>query len=83
MVMKTVGIADLRARLSEHLKFVRGGQTLTVLDRTTPVALIVPFSAGNLDVRPATRRPGDLLLPEPSAQPTDSLAPLLEERGLR
>ena len=36
--MKSVGIAELKARLSEHLKSVRRGRTLTVLDRETPVA---------------------------------------------
>jgi prevent-host-death family protein len=42
-VMNKVGIADLKARLSEHLRRVRRGQTLTVLDRETPVARIVPY----------------------------------------
>jgi hypothetical protein len=36
-----IGIADLKARLSEHLRAVRKGRTITVLDRD----------------RPATRRP--------------------------
>jgi len=43
--MKKVGIADLKERLSEHLRKVRRGQTLTVLDRETPIARIVPFDA--------------------------------------
>jgi prevent-host-death family protein len=40
--MSDVGIADLKARPSEHLRVVRNGATLTVLDRNTPVARIVP-----------------------------------------
>jgi antitoxin (DNA-binding transcriptional repressor) of toxin-antitoxin stability system len=40
--MKTVGITELKARLSEHLNCVRKGRTLTVLDRETPVALNFP-----------------------------------------
>ena len=44
MVMK-VGIAALKARLSEHLRAVRKGRTITVLDRDTPVARIVPLTA--------------------------------------
>jgi prevent-host-death family protein len=42
-VMRKVGIADLKAHLSEHLRKVRAGRTLTVLDRDTPVAQIVPY----------------------------------------
>ena len=56
MVMKGVGIADLKARLSEHLKAVRKGGTITVLDRNTPVAQIVPFITEPIEVRRATRR---------------------------
>jgi len=41
-VMKTTGIADLKAHLSAYLRAVRGGEEVTVLDRDTPVATIVP-----------------------------------------
>jgi hypothetical protein len=41
-VMRKVGIADLKAHLSQHLRKVRGGRTLTILDRDTPIARIVP-----------------------------------------
>jgi antitoxin (DNA-binding transcriptional repressor) of toxin-antitoxin stability system len=34
--MKTVRIAELKSRLSEHLRSVRKGRTLTILDRDTP-----------------------------------------------
>ena len=40
--MKQVRIAELKARLSEHLRAVRNGETIAVLDRDTPVAHIVP-----------------------------------------
>jgi antitoxin (DNA-binding transcriptional repressor) of toxin-antitoxin stability system len=43
--MKTVKIAQLKSRLSHHLREVRAGETLTVLDRDTPVARIVPVDA--------------------------------------
>lgn len=82
-VMKKVGIADLKAHLSEHLRNVRRGQTLTVLDRDTPVARIVPFAETPLDLRRATKKPSDLRLPPPPAKPTDSLAMLLEDRASR
>jgi prevent-host-death family protein len=84
MVMKNVGIADLKARLSEYLNEVRKGRTLTVLDRRTPVARIVPYSAAEpLEVRRATRRARDIALPRPPSRNTDSLAVLVEDRGRR
>ena len=46
LVMKRVNIADLKARLSEHLRYVRRGHTLTILDRDTPVATISPVAEG-------------------------------------
>lgn len=83
MVMKAVGIADLKARLSEHLKSVRKGRTITVLDRNTPVARIVPFGAEPVEVRRATRRPAELKPSSPLPKPTDSVAVLLEDRRRR
>ena len=83
VVMKAIGIADLKAHLSAHLKWVRKGRTLTVLDRDTPVARIVPFRAEAVEVRRARRHPKDLELPRPPDAPTDSLAVLLEDRGQR
>jgi prevent-host-death family protein len=81
--MSMVRIADLKARLSEHLRAVRKGRTVTVLDRDTPVARIVPYTAEPMEVRQATRRPRDLKLPRRPASPTDSLAVLLEDRRRR
>jgi antitoxin (DNA-binding transcriptional repressor) of toxin-antitoxin stability system len=82
--MSKVRIADLKAHLSEHLRKVRGGRTLTVLDRDTPVALIVPYDAEEpLQVRRATRKPRDLRLPAPLPAPTDSLPVLLKDRASR
>jgi prevent-host-death family protein len=54
--MSDVRIADLKARLSEHLRSVRNGGTLTVLDRDTPVARIVPYAVHALEIRKAPRR---------------------------
>ena len=83
VIMKGVGIADLKARLSEHLRLVRKGRTLTVLDRDTPIAQIVPYQSETLEVRRATRRPGDVELPARASGQTDSLAILLSDRGRR
>ena len=81
--MKAIGIADVKAHLSEHLESVRKGLTLTVLDRDTPVARMVPFTTDALEVRRARRHPKDLTLPLPPDAPTDSLALLLEDRDRR
>jgi len=51
------------ARLSEHLRSVRNGGTLTVLDRDTPLARIVPYAAQPLEIRKAKRRVRDLEVP--------------------
>lgn len=85
-VMSKVGIADLKAHLSEHLRRVRRGRAITVVDRETPIARIVPYDvAGPLEMRRATRKPGDLRQPPPAAAPstTDSLAVLLQDRAAR
>jgi prevent-host-death family protein len=83
-VMNRVGIADLKAHLSHYLRRVRGGRTLTVVDRDTPVARIVPYDAETpLEVRRATRKPADLRVPPPPPGPTDSLSVLLRDRASR
>jgi prevent-host-death family protein len=81
--MTDVRIADLKARLSEHLRSVRNGGTLTVLDRDTPVARIVPYAAQPLEIRKAKRHVRDLKLPPKPAKRTDSVAVLLDDRRRR
>jgi prevent-host-death family protein len=83
-VMSKVGIADLKARLSEYLRKVRSGRTITVVDRGTPVAQIVPYGVEeSLEIRRATRKPGELRLPPRLAKATDSLKVLLQDRASR
>jgi len=88
MVMKSVRIADLKAHLSRHLRSVRAGGTIAVLDRDTPVARLVPWNDAGalLTVRPATRRPRDVPLPPPLPRAcrvpgVTSLDLLREDRG--
>jgi prevent-host-death family protein len=52
--MITVRIAELKSRLSEYLRQVRRGESLTVLDRNTPIARVVSIEekAGVLKSRP-------------------------------
>ena len=42
--METVGIRDLKAHLSRHLKRVRAGTRLLVTDRGRSIATIVPVT---------------------------------------
>jgi antitoxin (DNA-binding transcriptional repressor) of toxin-antitoxin stability system len=57
---------------------------LTIVDRDTPVARIVPYGAiGPLEVRRATRSARDLRLPAAPSKATDSLSVLLKDRASR
>jgi prevent-host-death family protein len=82
--MKQVRIAELKARLSEHLRAVRGGEVITVLDRDTPVARIAPIrERATLRVRkpaPGTPRPGRVRIPPAQKLKIDVVRLLLEER---
>ncbi len=82
--MKQVRIAELKARLSEYLRAVRGGETIAVLDRDTPVAQIVPVrDRSALRTRkpaPGTPSPNRIPLPKPSKLNVDVVQLLLEER---
>ena len=49
-----VKIADLKNNLSRHLARVRRGSEITVYDRNTPVARILPYRAGD-GARPTGR----------------------------
>ena len=85
LVMKNVRIADLKAHLSEHLRRVRRGQTVTVLDRNTPIARIVPLAVETRDLvihRPRRRRKlSDVPLPPPARLRSDVVELLLEDRN--
>ena len=43
--MESVGVADLKARLSEYLMRVKTGEEVLVTDRGRPVARLIPVSA--------------------------------------
>ena len=82
--MKQVRIAELKARLSEYLRAVRGGETIAVLDRDTPIAQLVPVrDRSALRVRKPTRgtpSPNRVRLPKPAKLNLDVVQLLLEER---
>ena len=78
-----IGVAELKARLSHYLRRVRRGETITVLDRETEVARIVPLAAADpLTVRsPAENaRIQDVPLPPPLEFEVDVLELMREER---
>ncbi|HEX9562829.1 MAG TPA: type II toxin-antitoxin system prevent-host-death family antitoxin [Gemmatimonadaceae bacterium] len=79
---KTVKVAELKARLSAYLRAARRGHPVTVCDRDTPIARLVPYqSAGEpLAVREPLRGLHETALPKPLRHRVDSLAALLEER---
>jgi len=85
IVMNKVRIADLKSRLSEHLRHVRRGRTLTILDRDTPIARIVPYEENGtrLTVRtplPGARKLQRIPLPPPLNLKKDIVQILLQER---
>ncbi len=83
--MNTVRIADLKSRLSEHLRKVRRGGSLTVLDRDTPIARIVPYEGDGASLKVRSPSPDApklqrVPLPPPLRLHRDIVKFLLEER---
>lgn len=61
MVMKKANVSELKAKLSAYLAEVRGGATVVVYDRATPIARLEPFNHDDdLVVVDATAPPSDL-----------------------
>lgn len=83
--MKKVGTADLKAHLSDHLRAVRSGETITVLDRKEPIARIVPFEdpTEGLVIQPARGSLADIDLPGPIPGVPDVMETLQVERADR
>lgn len=84
MTVKQVRIAELKARLSEYLRAVRGSETIAAMDRDTPIAQIIP-APGRAALRirkPAAGAPppGRVPLPKPAKLNGDVVQLLLEER---
>ncbi|OGW59984.1 MAG: hypothetical protein A2V83_07700 [Nitrospirae bacterium RBG_16_64_22] len=85
VVMKNVRIANLKANLSRHLRDVRRGHPLVVMDRETPIARLVPYAGEGepLIVRHPRRKYLSLQqvpLPAPLGLDIDIVPLLLEER---
>lgn len=85
--MKKVGIAELKDRLSEHLRAVENGAEVIVLDRKRPIARIVPMVAdtGRVRIMPPSRDFTEIRdrRRTPARWPITSTELLLEERRER
>jgi antitoxin (DNA-binding transcriptional repressor) of toxin-antitoxin stability system len=85
--MKAVRIAELKSRLSQHLREVRRGRVVTVLDRETPIARLVPVGSDDdvVITRPGVEaRPlGRVKLPPPTKLGRDVVELLLADRRSR
>ena len=78
----TVRIAEFKARLSQYLRNVRQGHPITILDRDTPIATVLPSpgKSGRLLIRKPSRTAKEVHLPPPLQKRVASLSALLEER---
>ena len=85
VTMSEVRVADLKSRLSEHLRKVRAGRSITVFDRSTPIARIVPYEEQGVSLTVRSPLPGapslkQIPLPPPLRLRYDIVSLLLEER---
>ena len=81
-------VAELKAHLSEVLAEVRGGASVVVCDRNTPIARLVPYDDGDPDdlrIREGAGTPADLrrLRGVRPRRPVDIVALLRESRDQR
>jgi len=80
---EAVRIAELKSKLSEYLRAVESGESITVLDRNRSIAQIVPIrERPGLRIRKPTSSspPNKVSLPRPAKLNLDVLDLLLEER---
>lgn len=90
--MTNAAVSEIKARLSEYLARVRGGEEVIVTDRGRPVARIVPVSdrephlaeleRRGLIRRPSARLPDDFLdRPRPKVAGPSLVDAVTEERS--
>ena len=80
MAETTVGIRELKARLSAYIKQIKAGSTLTITERGTPVGRIVPLSP---TVEARIQRLVEAGLIAWSGRKLAPLAPMARVRGRR
>ena len=83
---QVVKVSELKAKLSGYLARVRRGETVTVCDRRTPIAKLVPFDddPGGIEVREPVDAGGLPAAPRIALpQRIDVVALLLADRNHR
>lgn len=78
MTETTVGVRELKTRLSEYLRMVRTGETILITDRGQPVGRIVPAHQPLQARLQAMIDTGSLAW---SGQKLEPLAPVAQVRG--
>ncbi|MBI2605818.1 MAG: type II toxin-antitoxin system prevent-host-death family antitoxin [Deltaproteobacteria bacterium] len=87
--MKSVKIAQFKAELGKYLRFVRRGEEVVVMDRSTPIARVLPLETkgeGGLEIEEpleASKSVFEISLDPVRGVKTNSLKFLMEERGNR
>ena len=92
--MTSISVSQLKARLSEYLRLVEGGNTLVVTDRGTPVAMVAPLPTGKTEGSMVSLIERGLVAPRAKSLPEDfwdrarpsdpeglSLKAIIEERA--
>lgn len=95
--MKRVAVTDLKNRLSEHLRLVKAGETIEILEHNVPIARIEPLreSEGNqgallerlyregIAKRPKEKLDRSFWNFDPAPCSVDAVQILIEQRGDR
>jgi prevent-host-death family protein len=63
--MQKTNVSNLKAHLSEFLRDVKSGDTITVMERETPIAKIIPISVTRSRREPLKIRKGTGIIPKP------------------
>lgn len=69
--MPSISVSQLKARLSEYLRFVGGGNSIVVTDRGTPVAMVSPLPPGESEGAMASLIDRGLVAPPLKSLPED------------
>lgn len=73
------GIRELKAHLSRYLRRVRSGEAITITDRGTPVARIVPVSEPSEEKMKALQQAGIISWSGKRLAPRDPVGKVLKE----
>ncbi len=78
--MDTVGVAELKATLSEHLARVKRGEEVLITERGRPIAKIVPLDTTGIDERTLELIRAGLVRPPQRPLDPETLEALLASR---